>query len=275
MKNVSKPEKSTVGRVFRSKGQNLGGVFNHLLDSNSNPNVRPARVNSEQISRRVASLPVAKARGAKKAVKRPPPSGIAAPPPEASMPRPNYRQQCCLTGKISLASWPPSKSVELLPSRPGSGPAMLEILCRFAQDKRPSFTRGSHSAWGRRKGQPRSHSGQASSRGPSQKATCLLANLSTMPKNLQSWELVPGQAQKLALTRVRVRSGSGCGPGVASSETEYTEAHNGGGSGGRRAPATRWSCPGAAHSTHPSRTRWSDHCGARDESTGRPDDSPR
>ena len=37
--------------------------------------------------------------------------------------------------------------------------------------------------------------------------------------------------------------------------------------------ATERPCPGAAHSTHPSRAPWSDQCGARDQSTGRSDDS--
>ena len=40
-------------------------------------------------------------------------------------------------------------------------------------------------------------------------------------------------------------------------------------------PATERLCPSAAHSAHPSRVPRSDHCDARDVSTGRLDDSPR
>ena len=45
----------------------------------------------------------------------------------------NSRQQCSLTWKISLAGWPPSFR-----------PCDVRDSCRFAQDKQPSITRGSH-----------------------------------------------------------------------------------------------------------------------------------
>ena len=56
---------------------------------------------------------MAKARSAKNAAKCSP-SGDRGPSSEASA-RPNSRQWCSLAWNISLAGWPPSKSVELLP----------------------------------------------------------------------------------------------------------------------------------------------------------------
>ena len=89
----------------------------------------------------------------------------------------------------------------------------------------------------------------------------LPANLSTLPMYLQSWLQF--------WTGGRVRSGSGCGNngnGVHQGSQRRIRRE--------RAPAAGWPCPGAAHSTHPSRIPWSCH-GARDESAGRSDDSSR
>ena len=47
-------KKIPVGRLIRSKVQNLTRVFNYLLDSNSN--LRPARINSELISGRILQI---------------------------------------------------------------------------------------------------------------------------------------------------------------------------------------------------------------------------
>ena len=51
----------------------------------------------------------------------------------------------------------------------------------------------------------------------------------------------------------------GVDPGVATTETGYTGVLNGGGSGGRGGLATEWPCPGAAHSAHPSRMPFTAH----------------
>ena len=154
-----------------------------------------------------------------------------------------------------------------IPSRPCDAGNSLPLRARQAAQRYPRLALCLEQAQG-----PAAFAFRSSQFARSlQKAICLLANLSTMPKYLAKLGAVLDKPRNSRSLEEEFE----VGPGVASSETEHTEVLNGGGSGGRRAPATRWSCPGAAHSTHPSRTRWSDHCGARDESTGRPDDSPR
>ena len=100
--------------------------------------------------------------------------------------KPNSRQRCSLTWKISLAGWPSSRSGEVEPCDVGDS-------CSFAKDKQPCVTRGSHSAWSRCR-QSHSSPGQAtSSRGPIKKrcacrSTCKVGHSSS------------GQAQKRTLT---------------------------------------------------------------------------
>ena len=140
-------------------------------------------MNSELISRRMVSVRVAKARGAKKAVKRPPPSGIAAPPPEASMPSRSTGNSAVSHGRFRWQVGRPRSQWSCSHPDP-----MLRIICRFAQDKRPSVTRGSHSARSRRRGQPRSHSGQASSRGPSRRRHASSPTSRPCRRTCKSWE---------------------------------------------------------------------------------------
>ena len=139
-------------------------------------------------NRQVSSLPVVKARSTKKAAKRPPPSGIAAPLP---------KRQCQDEFQVHSAvsqerfAWktgcPRSQWSFSHPDPLRFRPSDAGKSCRFAPDKQPSVTRGSHSAWSRRRGQPHSSSSQASWRGPSHKAMCFFDNLSTLPKYLRSW----------------------------------------------------------------------------------------
>ena len=60
---------------------------------------------------------------------------------------------------------------------------------------------------------------------------------------------------------------------MTTSETEYTKFSTA--ADQRRGPATERPCPGAAHSTHPSRIPWDHQYGARNEGAGRSDDSSR
>ena len=94
---------------------------------------------------------------------------------------------------------------------------------------------------------------------------CLTADLSTVPKHLQSWRLFWACPDAHALWRkssewIRAwQQRRRCTP----------EVLNGGGSGGGGP------CPGAAHFTQPPRIPWSCRFGARDESERRSDDSSR
>ena len=124
----------------------------------------------------------------------------------------------------SLAGKPPSKSAELLPSRPlRFRPCDAVHSCRIAQDKQPSVVRGSHSAWSRRRRQPHPPSGQA--RVPPK---------GDMPPR-QPLNLIEVLAKLAAVLETRSRSPKeefGVDPGVATTETEHTEVLNGCGSGG-------------------------------------------
>ena len=95
--------------------------------------------------------------------------------------------------------------------------------CCLAKDKQPSVTRGSRSAWSRCWHQSHPSSQLAQSH---QKAKCLLANLSTLPKYLQSsqpfWTSPEAHAQP--------RKTSEWIPVVATTETEHTHVLNGCGS---------------------------------------------
>ena len=125
------------------------------------------------------------------------------PASEASVPS-RIPGNSALTWKISVAGWPPSKSVELLPSRPCAVQALRcwKCLPLRARQAAQRYTRLALCV-------EQAH-GPATLVFSIQKTICLLANLSTFPKYLQSWQQF-WTSQKLALTRGRVRSGSGCG----------------------------------------------------------------
>ena len=236
--------KIPVGRAVRSKGQNLGGVFNYLPDSNSI--FRAGRMNSEIISRRMVSLPVAKARGATKGSKASTTKRDRGSTSRGVNARPNCRQQCCLTvedfaGKLAALE---VRGVAPIPtrcwefsaaSRKTSGPALPEARTLLGAGAGASRVRIPVKPV--RAVPPE---GDMPPRQPLDHAEVLAKLVAVLdkPRNSRSLE------QEFEV-----------GQGVASSETEYTEVLHGDGSGGRRAPATRWSCPGAAHPTHPSRTR--------------------
>ena len=93
-----------------------------------------------------------------------------------------------------------------------------------------------------------------------QKAMCLRPNLTTLSEYLRSrLHFLDGEFK--------------VDQGVATTKPEYTEAFNSGGSEGEGLQRRGGPCPGGAHSLHPSRTPWIDHGGARNESSGRSDDS--
>ena len=102
--------------------------------------------------------------------------------------RPNSRQQCSLTLKISLAGWPPSKSVGWLPSRPFAVQAprcwrFLPLRVRQAAWRYTGLGLCLEQAQA-----PTAFLFRSSQCARSlQKAIFLLANLSTLPKYLQSW----------------------------------------------------------------------------------------
>ena len=198
------------------------------------------------------SFPVAKAQSARKTAKRSAPSGIAGASSESPMPSRVSGPQCSLTCKNLQAGWPPSKSVEL---RPFQRRAVRALRCRgflLLRESRAAqrFTKLALCL------EPVQASvasvSQANSRGPHQKATRLPANLSTN-KLFQFWTGPEAHAHgRKILELIRV-----CGSR---------------GDGVHQPPRSRL-CPGADHSTHPSRVPWSCHCGARDESAEGSDDS--
>ena len=103
--------------------------------------------------------------------------------------KPTSRQQSALTWKISLAGWPPSKSAELLPSRP------LAVLALRCWEFLPLRARQAAQRYTRRALCLEQAQGPAASVFQSgqfarslQKAKCLFANLSTLAKYLQSWQ---------------------------------------------------------------------------------------
>ena len=125
------------------------------------------------------SLPVAKARSARKAAKQQPPSGIAALPP---------KRQCQAESQATVLAFieagrPPSKSGCSHPDALQFEPCDIGIPCCLAKDSSPALheprtTQASVAFVSRSK----------PARAVSQKAMCLLANLSTLPKYLQSWQ---------------------------------------------------------------------------------------
>ena len=178
--------------------------------------------------------------------------------------KPSSRQQCSLTWKISLAGWPPSKSGELLPfqrlavralrcwgflllrERRGARRYTRIALCLEPAHASVAFVSLSSQLVRSR-----------------QKAMCLLANLSTLPKYLQSWVAAldkPRSSRSL-------EEEFGVDPGVATTGTEHTEVLNCGGSGGggvqrlsghaqvQRIQRTRHERPGVIITAHETRVR--------------------
>ena len=141
-------------------------------------------------------------------------------------------------------------------------PCHVGDSCCFAKVEQPSATRGSHSAWSRCRHQSHPSPCQANSRGPSKKRCA-------SPPPL---DLAEGLAKLAAFLGRPRRSRSleeefGVDPGVATTEAEYTEVLNGGGSGGsglqrlgslaqvQRTPRARHECPGVITATHETRVR--------------------
>ena len=171
--------------------------------------------------------------------------------------QPNSRQQRSLTWKNLLAGWPPSKSAGLLPFQHRAVRALLCWEFRLFRESQAAqrYTR---------------------------LALCLgpLPGISCIRLPVKPARAVPPKSDvplrrpldlAAALAKLAtVRSRSGCGNnrnGVHRGQRRQIRR--------QRAPATGRPCHGAAHSTHPSRTPWSNHCGARDESAGRSDDFSR
>ena len=111
---------------------------------------------------------------------------------------------------------------------------------------------------------------QANSRGPTKKR-CASPPIFRPCRSTCKAGFSAGQIQKRTLTGGRVRSGSGSGDnrGGVHQGSQRRRIRR------ERGPATERPCPGAAHSAHPSRMPWGYHYGARDESAGSSDDSPR
>ena len=185
--------------------------------------------------------------------------------------KPNSRQQCSLTGRCRCQAGRPrsqwscshANTVQFEPCDVGDS-------CCFAKVKQPSASRGSHPAWSRCRHQSHPSSCQANSCGPTKRRST--SSPTSRPcRSTCKAGCSSGQAQKLPFTGGRVRSGSRCG-------NNGNEVHRG--SQWRRirrkrAPATGRPCPRAAPSAHQSRMLWSYHCGRRDESAGRSDESSR
>ena len=111
--------------------------------------------------------------------------------------KPTSRQQCCLTWKIPLAGVAALEVSGVAPFRP-----LAVRPCDVGIPAASRKTRGSHSAWGRRRGQSPSFSGQASSRG-SFKRRCAILPASR-------WQQFWTSPETRAHSR-RIRSGSGRG----------------------------------------------------------------
>ena len=203
------------------------------------------------------SLPVAQARSAKKTAKRSAPSGVAAPPPkrqcqaefqatllahmEGFAGRPRSRWSCAHSTPCSAtpAIW---RCMLLLESR--AVPTHTLALCLECRSV-ASVSLSCQFA-----------QSQKPMRLP---ANLDLAELAKPPSVLDRPE---------ALTGGEVRSGSRTGDNRSGKHrgSQRRRIRR------KRAPSGR-PCPGAAHSTHPSRVPWNYHCGARDESAGGCDDS--
>ena len=127
------------------------------------------------------------------------------------------------------------------------GPCDVGDSCCLARNKWPSVTRGSHSAWSRRRHQSHSSPSQASSRG----STTFLANNSTLPKYLQSsqqvWTSPEAHAQPWKSSDWTGCGNNGDGTHRCSQQQWIRR---------ERRPATVRICPGAAHLAHPSRMHW-------------------
>ena len=213
-------------------------------------------------------LPVAKARSAKKTAKRSAPSGIAAAPPI------NQRQaefQATLRAHIEdfadrLAALEVSRDAPIPTSCSSSLPMLGICIVKVEQ---PSATQGSHSGWSQCRHHSRPSPRQADSRGPTKKR-CSSPTSRPCRRSCKAGHS-SGQAQKRTLTGGRVRSGSGSGNnrGGVHRDPQRRRIRR------RRARAAGRPCPGAAHSTHPSRMPWSYHCGTRGESVGGSDVYPR
>ena len=172
--------------------------------------------------------------------------------------RPNPRQQCWLTRKNLLAGWPPSKSVELLSFQHRAVRALrcwgflllresqaAQRYTRLARCMEPVQASVASLSLSSQLAVP-SKKRYASS--PTFQPCEVLAKLAAVLDK-------PGNSRSL-------EEEFGVNPGRPSTETEYTEVLNGGGSGGRG--LQRLGGHAAAHFTHPSRMPWSCHCGARD-----------
>ena len=103
-----------------------------------------------------------------------------------------------------------------------------------------------------------------------QTAKCLLTDLSTLPKYLQSWRQFWTNPEMLT-GGIVPSGGSRCGNNGDGTHrcSQRRRIRR------ERGPATERPCPGAAHSAHPSRCPGGYHHGARDGSAGRSDDSSR
>ena len=201
------------------------------------------------------SLPVANARGAKKAARCPPPSGIAALTVKLSS-----RQQCCLIWKISPADWPLLNSVELFSPRPFVVQALRcwefpPLRARQAAQRYARLALCLEQALG-----PAAFVFRSSQFARSlHKAICFLVNPSNLPKFLLAAVLDKPRNSRPLEEEFEV------GSGVVSSEMEYTEVLTGGGSGGpqrlggraqmQRILRTRHEYPGLIIAAHETRVR--------------------
>ena len=125
-------------------------------------------------------------------------------------------------------------------------PCDVGSSCCLAKDTQPSITRCSYSAGSRRRHQ--SHSSPRSSQlaRSHQKAMCILANLSTLPKYLRSWQQFWKSTEAHAHSRkssewIRVWQRRRRNIPMFSKATDH---------------ATERPCPGAPHCAHPSRMLW-------------------
>ena len=195
------------------------------------------------------SLPVAKARGAKKAAKRPATKRDRGPASEASVPSRIAGNGARSCGRFR---WQVPSSVGLLPSRRlavGALRCWEFLLPRPAlREARTLLGAGASVSRIRLAVKPARAvppKGEVPPRQPLDVAE-VLAKLAALDK--------PGSSRS-------VDEEFGVDPGVATAETEYTDVLNGGGSGGMRGPATERPCPGAALCA-PITNAWDNHSGA-------------
>ena len=181
--------------------------------------------------------------------------------------KPNSRQQFPLMWKISLACWPHSKSVELLPSRRTAVRALRcwgLLLLREIQAAQHCEVR---TLLGAGAGISRIRLRVKSTRVVPPEGDVPPHQLLDLAEVACKAGSSSGQAQKLTLTRRKSSEERVWQQWKRSTPRFSTVA------GQEGAPATGRQCPGAAHSTHPSRMLWGYHYAVRDESAGRSDDS--